>query len=217
MTSLRLDASVDAVRKRVIYSTTRAIRSKASMDTLVTKARDEATRVTRYFLRVEPPNPPLACGERCSACCSQRVRASVPEVLAVAAHIRANFEPDRIAGIVAQLPLRSPGRHGERCVLLEDDRCSVYHVRPLVCQGHTGIEPADCHRVDHIVWLPQDHNFKAASEAVTAGLGRAGLRREMVEVASALRVALTEPDAERRYVDGEDIFAAARLMTRRRR
>jgi len=211
MPSLRLEASVADVRKRVIYSTTRAMRSKAPMEQLVTKARDEANRATRYFLRVEPPNPPLACHEGCSNCCSQRVRASVPEVLAVAAFIRVNFEPDRIACILEQLPMRSRGWHGERCALLKDGRCSVYEVRPLVCQGHTGVNPADCHRVNHVVWLPQDHTFKAASEAIAAGLARGGLRREMVEFATALRIALSESDAERRYFDGEDVFAASRL------
>ena len=69
---------------------------------------------------------------------------------------------------------------GGRCALLgEDDRCTVYAVRPLKCRAHTSLRVADCRDGNE---LSMDPWMVKAVEAI-----RGGLPGPVVELHTALR------------------------------
>jgi len=104
------------------------------------------------------------------------------------------------------------------CPLLVDGKCSVYQIRPLVCRAHNSTDVAPC-RLRHggmDVAIEGELAPLEAKVAVEAGLASALKARHLdhgfgLEFTSALGIALDDPDATRRWVSGEDIFAPARL------
>ena len=107
------------------------------------------------LLRQSFPNPhPRACRDQCSACCHLFV--SVPPGVTdlIAAHITATFTAPRIDALKDRL--RSAATDIEqytktadvrvRCPLLdEQDRCSIYAIRPLTCRAFTSANAGLCH------------------------------------------------------------------------
>lgn len=100
--------------------------------------------------------PPLDCSRGCAACCSLRVTATAPEVLAVARFLRA-VEPalkPRGIDLVAQLRAADAATAGlgeadrvglrQRCAFVAQGVCVIYRVRPLACRGHASHDRRAC-------------------------------------------------------------------------
>lgn len=166
---------------------------------------------------------PAVCGPGCSWCCHPLVMVDAPAVLLLAAWI-APWPAERVQGIRRKIAAYRADGYAlttvprPPCPLLEDGKCSVYEVRPLVCRAHNSIDVAPCRRryegLDAVIeGEPAPIAVRAAieaglAEAMTAmGLGH-GLG---LDLAAALGIALEQPDAARRWLAGEDVFAAARL------
>jgi hypothetical protein len=58
---------------------------------------------------------------------------------------------------------------------------------------------------------PQQRLTTLILDGVHSGLAEVGLKSEPLELAAALRIALTVPDAIDRWLGGENVFAPARL------
>ncbi len=52
-----------------------------------------AAELERAALAKEPPTTPIACARGCPACCVSKVAVVAPEVLRIAAHLRATLAP----------------------------------------------------------------------------------------------------------------------------
>jgi hypothetical protein len=108
------------------------------------------------------------------------------------------------------------------CPLLEDNACSVWTVRPIVCRGvnSTDVEACIRKREDPINDPPIPQivgQFYAAMYSRTGmryGLKKHGLDSELVELIPALMIALQDPSAGDRYLSGEPIFAGAKVTGR---
>ena len=191
-------------------------------------ASDRAAELERAALAREPPPSPVACAKGCSACCVSKVVVVAPEVLRLAAHLRATLEPQAFAALVervsaADARTRGLSREGRAlagvpCPLLVDDACSVHEVRPLLCRGWTSLDAEACAR--HFadpegVPVPAPHApaYELAS-AVLAGLGRAaldaGLDGGLLELVAALSIALSRPNAGERWEARLPVFSQAR-------
>jgi hypothetical protein len=72
----------------------------------------------------------LACGEGCSSCCKGRLSLFVVELEPMLEAVSA-LDPALRSRIQARA-----ARDPEECPLLEDNRCSVYAVRPIICRSH---------------------------------------------------------------------------------
>ena len=62
-------------------------------------------------------------------------------------------------------------------------------------------------------YAPQRQLCTFVLDGLRAGLAEAGLAHELLELAAALRVALSVPDAAERWLEGEPVFAPARFPT----
>lgn len=99
---------------------------------------------------------PLDCSRGCAACCTLRVTATAPEVLAVARFLRA-VEPalkqrgidliGQVRGADAVTAGRSEAERvglRQRCPFVAQGVCVVYRVRPLACRGHASHDSRAC-------------------------------------------------------------------------
>lgn len=159
----------------------------------------------------------IACTEGCWFCCSRWVDVKAPEALHIARSLRGR--PELVAAVVAANE-EFGGRSFEQrkrmvtpCPMLADLRCAIYADRPLACRSAVSRDAATCERsylrTDEPMPRPVVYNIvsRAHSLALTAGLVRAGLDHHAYELTGVLRRACSEPDAERRWLDGEDLFA----------
>jgi hypothetical protein len=92
--------------------------------------------------------------------------------------------------------------------------CSVYGARPAACRGFSSTSVKACERGFNgentqietpAVWTSLRSAHK---QALWAALAASKLPVALYEFHHALRIALETPDAELRWLKGEDIFAA---------
>jgi hypothetical protein len=177
--------------------------------------------------RLRPASRPVACAKGCSYCCYLLVGTSIPEVLVVADHLRQTRDAEAFAAVRRRVAAADDASHGADacdrllkrtpCPLLVDGACSVYPARPLICRGYISYSWAACvdwgRRFRQFKNMPLDHPrralYGAASQGIIDGHVDLGLPGGAVELIAALRIALETPDAQTRWLAGEDVFAAA--------
>lgn len=100
------------------------------------------------------------------------------------------------------------------CPMLENDLCTIYESRPLVCRFAASANEAICRRVFREASgenIPTPlRNLKGRGAYVMAlalALRRASLPHHYYEFNAALARALERDDSERAWLRGEDIFA----------
>lgn len=167
----------------------------------------------------QAPNDLVACGRACSHCCMMWVSATAPEVFHLARAVRrskrdvpailtkcgatAGLDFDERATFIAPCPVHA-----------EDGGCSAYASRPMACRTAASSDADVCRRGYLELSgenIPTPFFFMAQRTgyymALRGAFLQAGLRLETYELNEALSIALTVPDAERRWLAGEDIFA----------
>lgn len=171
--------------------------------------------------------PPLACHRGCATCCTLRVTATTPEVLLVARFLRA-VQPALLArgiDLVGQLRAANAGSQGlseqervglrQPCPFIAQGVCVIYAVRPLACRGHASHDVKACVAAargerDEVPYSAGHHLVRAlVQNAMQSALRDAGLAWGSVEFNQALLLALDQPEAEARWLSGEDVLAAA--------
>lgn len=163
----------------------------------------------------------IACRTGCAICCHFRVSALPIEVFNVARYVDARFSAEERSGLVEKLERYIeeekdlPMRALYRCPALgADDRCTVYAARPLVCRMHHSRSVEACAKLE--TPTPVMLEYAAATAPILQGIqdgaARAGTAPDEVEYVPGLLTALTEPDAESRWLDGEDVFAGNAVL-----
>ena len=182
--------------------------------------------VCKRHLQVLEPVQHSACREGCHWCCHLKVSVTAPEALALASFVEQSLPPaerERITAKAAELAtdprIFSEYAKAEAkipCALLTAaGACAAYDARPLACRGWNSTDADACRRAldDDSVSTPMNSNL--ARECAVVGLGLraavmdAGLSGEILELTSALDIALRTPRALERWLAGEAIFAAA--------
>jgi hypothetical protein len=99
------------------------------------------------------------------------------------------------------------------CPMLVDNACAAYVERPFVCRQTAAYEVEPCmdgyEGRDGLMRAPR-RELSASSNAHVAMLGAmkaAGLNTDGHELAAALSAVVDDPDAEGRWLAGEDVFA----------
>lgn len=168
--------------------------------------------------------PPRACGAGCAFCCSMRVSASVPEILALADFMRRTFGEDdlhaareRIDRHRAQWEALAPKERLTAripCPLLVENRCSVYEARPLCCRGWNSYDATPCEQnhnqpklgAEAPAFAEQITVAGAISSGLLAALEAAWLDSHELGLSLGLQIALDQPDAAERWRRGRDVF-----------
>jgi hypothetical protein len=162
---------------------------------------------------------PVACAKGCHHCCHTYVSATIPEILRFAQVVRANgldAEDINIAAARAQ-EIGQDGRFLNRvsCPLLDDGACSGYAGRPLACRTMLSRSLAACleyfplNGSGALDYAPGARETRGRVEIILlAALFLTGLPQAHIELTQGLAIALAQPDAETRWLAGEDVFAA---------
>jgi hypothetical protein len=198
------------------------------------EAAELAQTLAETSLAARPPTlQKIACTRGCSYCCHTFVAITPPEAFRLAAAVRggqaAGITTDAIRARARPLIGVSPeARIGGKlaCPLLVEGACAVYNSRPLVCRQATSLDVAVC--IDEFegrnlaarIPISGVHLQHAGNAHITLlGAMRAtGFATDALELAAALDVALAEPEAEARWLQGEDVFRnVSRQVTREAR
>lgn len=141
------------------------------------------------------PNPQHRdCCDQCSACCNLFV--SVPPGVTglIADHIRKTFTPEQQADLLQRLvnaavTIEQSTATAEvrvRCPLLGDDnRCTIYEIRPLSCRAFTSSDARKCHRMvfgtpeERTTTIDQDPGHYRLHIEATDALQQAAARRNL--------------------------------------
>jgi Fe-S-cluster containining protein len=212
--------------ERRVASERMAARDPVQVLDAAASAMASSEELRRYHLEVLQPTAQVACHDGCHWCCHLKVSVTAPEVFALVAYLE-NSAPQAVrervkarAAELAQDPriFSSDAKaeaHIPCAMLTEQGGCSVYAARPLTCRGYNALDSESCRRM-----LDDDQEFVASNEAwarecaaeslgFLAAIGDAGLPAELLELTSALHIALSEPNALQRWLAGEPIFAAS--------
>ncbi len=188
-----------------------------------------AQDVFEVSLRRDPGPQAVACRKGCAHCCTNFVAASIPEVLALARAVRAQW-PSTEAPIRARIDTVSArdfaaaDRTGltEPCPILDDGMCRAYTARPLVCRDFASVSLDACIRslTDASVAIPNTrhrvHYRTQCTMALWAALKSSGLSYTSYDLHHAVRVAVARPDAEADWLAGRAVFAEVQTDTSRK-
>jgi len=172
---------------------------------------------------------PIACHKGCPSCCSLRVGATTPEVLLIAAYLRATGTALHQHGIDLVQALRDADSRTrgldenarvalrEACPFIVQGVCFIHRVRPLACRGHASHDKPAC--IEAAAGLRDEVSFSGAHRTVRVVVQtalQAALRAEerawgMHELNHATVLALDLPDARAEWERGGDPLAAAAI------
>lgn len=186
------------------------------------EAAELAQTLVDTSIAARPPTlQKIACTKGCAYCCHTLVAVTAPEAFRLANAVRAGLAAGMSAETVVErgrplVGMAPNDRIGRKlpCPLLVDGTCSVYRHRPLVCRQATSLDLAACidefegRNLDARVPISGAYRQHSSNAHITllAALKAVGLMIEPLELASALAVALADPDAETRWLAGEDVF-----------
>jgi Fe-S-cluster containining protein len=168
---------------------------------------------------VQAPRDLVACRRGCSHCCKMWVSATAPEIFHLARAVRAARldVPNIVERCRSTQGLDFETRQrviGECPLLGADGGCTTYAARPIVCRTAASSDAEVCRR-GYLEFSGEDvptPMFFALQRtgylmALRGAFLQAGLRLETYELNEGLATALTIEDAERRWLQGEDVFA----------
>jgi len=174
-----------------------------------------------------PPSGPFACGQGCNTCCSQpELSLSAVEVFGIAEHIEKTFGATELENVRHRLDLLKTAKEKTagtspqplyECPLLTEQGCSVYDVRPFACRGHHSYDLAQCEEAKRSGFtVPVIHQYGeqvSAAQMVVVALRQSllenNLESGLLDLHLALKIALDDPLARRRWLDGETVFGDA--------
>lgn len=167
-----------------------------------------------------PQAPAYECAAGCNFCCHGAVSVSAPEAFRIARRLAASPAAER-DGILARAQARKTSTFEAAltlrtaCPLLVDGNCSVYEDRPMGCRQFVSTSQQGCRtafeaRTADLPFVPAAANAGLVIRSLLLGATASlGLKPETYELSSALLVIAAEPDAEERWLKGEDVFATA--------
>lgn len=181
-----------------------------------------AQALAERSLKAHPPRIEIACRKGCAYCCHLMVAVTAPEAFRIAALIRKGVPGLDATTVKAKakplIGVAHPARVGAKlaCPLLVDGDCGVYDVRPLTCRQTTSRSLDAC--IDEFEGRDRTGSIEASSvhlahasnaHVILLGAMRAaGLSTTAYELAAALDAILESPDAEARWLAGEDVLAS---------
>ena len=165
--------------------------------------------------------PRLDCKSGCAYCCYQNVEVTIPEAILVAAHLTAG-DPRRervleTAQAVAGLGDEERRRTGRPCPLLVDNKCSVYHDRPLMCRSILAVDAERC-RAAHesavsggpevaVEYFAHAQYYVLGDQAGLRGILKdMGVQYDLVDLTQAVAAILRDPDLIDRWLARERVF-----------
>ena len=183
--------------------------------------RSSAAAVARHWAelydRSVPHNFQLACRQGCAHCCNQTVSIYAPEAFRIAELVRERAATSAaMHAAVEKLNASKADANTVRwmsCPLLSGNLCTVYEARPLNCRAFVAIDLRECISAFVMMGKPAVRmpipitNMRTYCHMLMmTALSLAGKKAAVYEMNGAVSRVLETPDAEARWLAGEDIF-----------
>lgn len=208
-----LDASQPVALMRLLREKLKQCIDSGSVTNLMHYLFSNLTTGARFIADV-----PTACTKGCSHCCHIWVDATAPEIFyaikSLPNHEAAAANVDLARQLTEGTSFYERGEIVTPCPLLADNHCSIYANRPINCRTAVSADAGICKRSYlHLsgedipmpaVWMAHRSGYAIA---LRGALNHAGLVSTAYEWNEALSFALANPNAEKRWLAGEDVFA----------
>ncbi len=168
----------------------------------------------------------IECNVGCPYCCYTRVTLMPCEALHIGQHIRENYSLRQTDALMKKMSqtLRlakgiSPGElpsfwRKTPCIFLENDKCSIYAIRPFLCRAWHSLSVDQCRRAfesdredAEIDTTPfRGTIYGAVREGLTHVCRSMGCEWETTDILSSLRIVLAHPDPFTAWIRGENLF-----------
>ena len=213
--------AVDLSNIRTVQANTRHL-TLMLMDTGIKRRASKAAAFASQLLdtTMARQNPaPVACSKGCYYCCKTYVSVTIPETLRLAQSLRKQPEKSARVGEAAAAAALIPQVEREVrrvvCPILQDNVCSEYLTRPVVCRAVLSKSLDTCLRIfeqnsgEPFPFTDATTDIRVYIVAILqASLMMSGLSPLHYEMNQALAVALAHEDAEERWLAGETLFAS---------
>ncbi|MFP3867581.1 MAG: YkgJ family cysteine cluster protein [Desulfobacteraceae bacterium] len=174
--------------------------------------------------------PPVACKAGCSYCCYHQIFISPPEAFLIGDYLRRKFtDQDRrmlavkvkknmqlLEGKDLEAIVRS--RPQLECIFLQNNRCSLYEVRPMGCRAWSSRRAEQCkiglETGDPLAGIGSYIHRQKLSVAIHTGLLQGtqemGLESGYMGLAHAVNILLHEDldNLTARWLNGEEVFSS---------
>ncbi|TIH15669.1 YkgJ family cysteine cluster protein [Marinifilum sp. JC120] len=125
----------------------------------------------------------VACASGCSYCCSSHITLTPQEAFRIALHLAANCSEDEFVRLTEECMAAAsgfaPGQLKEfakgyfhPCPFLNDDQCSIYEVRPILCRNWISTDLDACKKsfnTKNKVTVPQNALIMVQKDLVFSG------------------------------------------------
>ncbi|PCI38900.1 MAG: hypothetical protein COB46_10140 [Rhodospirillaceae bacterium] len=166
-------------------------------------------------------NPSFACQSGCGHCCFQAVWVTEPEVILLAEAIRNQDSPllkraAEMNEITKSMDLEERKNTPVACPFLyEDKTCFVYEVRPVACRFVYSNDETACindlqNRTEGVgVFSRPIDQANQIRSALVSALYDIDLHCHTLDLNAALTIAMVDPSAGERWLNGENSFEKA--------
>lgn len=200
--------ALQAAATRVREQAGRSLQSASDPWQAVSLVGELHRSIDRLAAHASQQMPAPACRAGCAHCCSAPVEVATPEALRIAAHLRAQLSVEAQEAVVAQLHRRVEDEAADRgewqrrpCVFLQEQRCSVYAVRPAVCRKAHSLSLQACEQ--QASDIPQSLNYLLQVETLMAGsfqaYGAQGLDASPKRLPQAVLSAMVDEASAQRW------------------
>lgn len=171
-------------------------------------------------------SPKVACGSGCSYCCHSLVRIIPAEALLIASFIRLNYLLKDVlilkkrinhAKVLTRnktIKQKFLTKNQTPCIFLDNNICSIYPVRPLICRAWNSLNQTDCkkaffqgnHNTEIEVSPARNFIFGTAREIFQDMDKKMALETSLYEIPGAILDCLNQPDSLGLWCSGQHIF-----------
>ncbi len=196
-------------------------------------ARRAQQRLDQLFaaLMEEEERPPVACKAGCSWCCHLKVETRAHDIFSLAAWVEAHFSPEARGALIERLRAHATQLAGlsveqqlkinNACPLLgPDGRCTAYEGRPATCRIVHSADVKPCiYAYEHPEELDAPSGWdmdlrlsqRVANDGVAFAFQEAGYDTALYHLSAGLLEALTDPEAQGRWMRKEAAFGEGAL------
>ncbi|MDE2257192.1 MAG: YkgJ family cysteine cluster protein [Xanthomonadaceae bacterium] len=208
----RLQTEVSELEARIEKDTARLLRENRNCVFAVRLAQSAQKEIDRIREQTENRGVRFDCKKGCTICCRLEVHVLPQESFRIARELRGQPNRESLVAALSEHVEMHRGitetRQRKFCPFLVEGACSIYELRPLACRKMVSLDVERCKQMGKTV--PSDPEMSFKSDAVITGTRKAYARlklpSETHEMITGVLLALTDPSAEERWWNGEDVF-----------